>query len=182
MIQDSVARNCKKGAAARRKRIQRAAARRKNIQIQMQRRDAVPFLEHLLTDRLEHPITRHEAAEALGAISSPGSSWPWGVPKRPRRSWSSRPRCVRRPSVVGMLRRCLRSHLLRGCSPPRANSTRPPSRPHPFAAPPVAFQVSRALHSDPRPIAPPGDTSADGRPGRRSPRPSTMPKIAHFLI
>ena len=38
---------------------------------QMQRIDAVPFLEGLLTDEAEDPITRHEAAEALGAIGSP---------------------------------------------------------------------------------------------------------------
>ena len=40
---------------------------------QMQRVDAVPFLEKLLTDDDEHPITRHEAAEALGAIEAPES-------------------------------------------------------------------------------------------------------------
>ena len=40
---------------------------------QMQRIDAVPFLEALLTDHDEHPITRHEAAEALGAIEAPES-------------------------------------------------------------------------------------------------------------
>ena len=40
---------------------------------QMQRRDAVPFLEGLLTDSDEDPITRHEAAEALGAIEAPES-------------------------------------------------------------------------------------------------------------
>jgi deoxyhypusine monooxygenase len=40
---------------------------------QMQRIEAVPFLECLLTDNTEHPITRHEAAEALGAIAAPES-------------------------------------------------------------------------------------------------------------
>ncbi|EOD14275.1 hypothetical protein EMIHUDRAFT_64969 [Emiliania huxleyi CCMP1516] len=40
---------------------------------QMQRVDAVPFLERLLADRAEDPITRHEAAEALGAIEAPES-------------------------------------------------------------------------------------------------------------
>lgn len=40
---------------------------------QMQRGDAVPFLSRLLTDAAEHPITRHEAAEALGAIADPAS-------------------------------------------------------------------------------------------------------------
>ena len=40
---------------------------------QMQRIDAVPFLEGLLTDEAEDPITRHEAAEALGAIEAPES-------------------------------------------------------------------------------------------------------------
>jgi deoxyhypusine monooxygenase len=40
---------------------------------QMQRIDAVSFLETLLTDHDEHPITRHEAAEALGAIEAPES-------------------------------------------------------------------------------------------------------------
>ena len=37
----------------------------------MQRVDAIPFLDGLLRDRDEHPITRHEAAEALGAIEAP---------------------------------------------------------------------------------------------------------------
>lgn len=40
---------------------------------QMQRRDAVPFLDSILSDCDEHPITRHEAAEALGAIEAPES-------------------------------------------------------------------------------------------------------------
>ena len=40
---------------------------------QMQRTAAVPFLEGVLTDDAEHPITRHEAAEALGAIEAPES-------------------------------------------------------------------------------------------------------------
>ena len=40
---------------------------------QMQQRDAIPFLEGLLTDQTENPITRHEAAEALGAIQAPES-------------------------------------------------------------------------------------------------------------
>ena len=40
---------------------------------QMRRLDAVPFLEEMLADGAEHPITRHEAAEALGAIEAPES-------------------------------------------------------------------------------------------------------------
>ena len=40
---------------------------------QMQRLDAVPFLEGLLMDPTEDPVTRHEAAEALGAIEAPES-------------------------------------------------------------------------------------------------------------
>lgn len=40
---------------------------------QMQRLDAVPFLAGVLTDCDEDPITRHEAAEALGAIEAPES-------------------------------------------------------------------------------------------------------------
>ena len=40
---------------------------------QMRRLDAVPFLEELLINGAEHPITRHEAAEALGAIEAPES-------------------------------------------------------------------------------------------------------------
>jgi deoxyhypusine monooxygenase len=39
----------------------------------MQRVDAVPFLAGVLTDGAEDPITRHEAAEALGAIEAPES-------------------------------------------------------------------------------------------------------------
>jgi deoxyhypusine monooxygenase len=37
---------------------------------QMQLAHAEPFLKAVLADRDEHPITRHEAAEALGAIGS----------------------------------------------------------------------------------------------------------------
>lgn len=40
---------------------------------QMQRADAVPFLEAVLTDADENPITRHEAAEALAGIGAPDS-------------------------------------------------------------------------------------------------------------
>jgi deoxyhypusine monooxygenase len=40
---------------------------------QMQRADAVPFLEAVLTDVDENPITRHEAAEALAGIGAPDS-------------------------------------------------------------------------------------------------------------
>jgi len=40
---------------------------------QMQRVDAVPFLEAVLTDVDENPITRHEAAEALAGIGAPDS-------------------------------------------------------------------------------------------------------------
>lgn len=37
---------------------------------QMQRTHAEPFLKRVLADQDEHPVTRHEAAEALGAIGS----------------------------------------------------------------------------------------------------------------
>lgn len=37
---------------------------------QMQLPHAEPFLKRVLADRSEHPVTRHEAAEALGAIGS----------------------------------------------------------------------------------------------------------------
>lgn len=40
---------------------------------QMQLKHAEPFLTAVLTDPAEHPITRHEAAEALGAIGSEGN-------------------------------------------------------------------------------------------------------------
>ena len=40
---------------------------------QMQRSEAVPFLTSVLEDGDEHPITRHEAGEALGAIEAPES-------------------------------------------------------------------------------------------------------------
>ncbi|KAJ1636720.1 armadillo-type protein [Pavlovales sp. CCMP2436] len=40
---------------------------------QMQLPHAEPFLKRVLADQSEHPITRHEAAEALGAIGSPAN-------------------------------------------------------------------------------------------------------------
>jgi deoxyhypusine monooxygenase len=40
---------------------------------QMQLTHAEPFLKRVLADQFEHPITRHEAAEALGAIGSPAN-------------------------------------------------------------------------------------------------------------